>query len=152
MQCPECEIELPNGSKFCGQCGTKLELVCPNCKASNPTQFKFCLSCGGNLLKPTEATLPKDLSFDEKLAKIQKYLPGGMTQKIPSQRDRRERQRRHVTINEFYGQTEVNNLRMDKTAGMIPVIKADMVRDMSGFGSESATWENVWSNQSAMLV
>jgi class 3 adenylate cyclase/tetratricopeptide (TPR) repeat protein len=98
MKCSVCEIELPNGSKFCGQCGTKLEMVCPNCKAPNPPEFKFCLECGHNLQTPTQSALPKDLSFDEKLRKIQKYLPGGLTEKILSQRDRIEGERRHVTI------------------------------------------------------
>ncbi len=98
MKCPECETELPDGFKFCGQCGTKLEMVCPNCQAPNPPQFKFFLECGRNHTSPAETILPKDLSFDEKLAKIQKYLPGGLTEKILSQRARIEGERRHVTI------------------------------------------------------
>ncbi len=84
--------------KFCGECGTKLELVCPNCNASNPPHFKFCGECGHNLTSPEHSRPPKDLSFDEKLAKIQKYLPSGLTEKILSQRDRIEGERRHVTI------------------------------------------------------
>src|SRR5208337_1639011 len=98
MKCPECEIELPSGSKFCGQCGTKLEMVCPNCKAPNPPEFKFCGECGHSLTSPGHSRSPKDLSFDEKLAKIQKYLPSGLTEKILAQRDRIEGERRHVTI------------------------------------------------------
>ena len=98
MKCPECQIELPNGSVFCGECGAKLETVCPNCKAANPLHFKFCLKCGHNLTSPPKTPTPKDLSFDEKLAKIQKYLPSGLTEKILSQRDRIEGERRHVTI------------------------------------------------------
>ena len=43
-------------------------------------------------------TSPKDLSFDEKLAKIQKYLPKGLTEKILSQRDRIEGERKQVTV------------------------------------------------------
>jgi class 3 adenylate cyclase/tetratricopeptide (TPR) repeat protein len=41
---------------------------------------------------------PKDLSFDEKIAKIQRYLPEGLTEKILSQRDRIEGERRQVTV------------------------------------------------------
>ncbi len=98
MICQKCQFENPAGIKFCGECGTKLEAVCSNCKASNPPEFKFCGECGHNLTSPADTALPKNLSFDEKLAKIQKYLPGGLTEKILSQRDRIEGERRHVTI------------------------------------------------------
>ena len=45
-------------------------------------------------LKPSS----KEPSFDEKIAKIQKYLPGGITEKILSQRDRIEGERKQVTV------------------------------------------------------
>ncbi len=98
MKCPECQIELPNGSKFCKECGKKLELICPGCGKSIPPDSKFCLECGHNLSSPPAASLPKDLSFDEKLAKIQKYLPSGLIEKILSERDRIEGERRHITV------------------------------------------------------
>ena len=41
---------------------------------------------------------PKELSFDEKIAKIQKYLPPGITEKILSQRDKIEGEKRQVTV------------------------------------------------------
>ncbi len=98
MKCQKCQFENPAGIKFCGKCGTRLEAVCPNCNFANPSDFTFCGECGHNLISPA-ATIPsKDLSFDEKLAKIQKYLPSGLTEKILSQRDRIEGERRHVTI------------------------------------------------------
>ncbi|MDJ0831644.1 MAG: adenylate/guanylate cyclase domain-containing protein [Desulfobacterales bacterium] len=46
----------------------------------------------------TAKTPPKDLSFDEKLSKIQKYLPKGLTEKILSQKDRIEGERKLVTV------------------------------------------------------
>jgi len=49
MKCPECQTENPEGSKFCGECGAKLERTCPNCNFSNPPQFKFCGECGHKL-------------------------------------------------------------------------------------------------------
>jgi class 3 adenylate cyclase len=82
---------------FCGECGAKLEIICPECSFSNPLQFKFCGKCGYKLSLPSEA-LPKDLSFDEKLTKIQRYLPKGLTEKILSQRDRIEGERKQVTV------------------------------------------------------
>jgi hypothetical protein len=98
MKCPACEIELPDGAKFCNKCGRKLELICPGCGKSVPPDSNFCLECGHNLTSPAATAPPRNLSFDEKLSKIQKYLPGGLTEKILSQRDRIEGERRHVTI------------------------------------------------------
>ncbi len=98
MKCRKCRFENPAGMKFCGECGAELTLACPACSASNPPEFKFCGACGYNLSSPSDTARPKDLSFDEKLAKIQKYLPGGLTEKILSQRDRIEGERRLVTI------------------------------------------------------
>ena len=89
MKCPNCQAENREGIKFCEQCGAKLELECPNCKAKIPLDKKFCGDCGYNLSQPFAAP-PKDLSFDEKIAKIQKYLPSGLTEKILSQRDKIE--------------------------------------------------------------
>jgi class 3 adenylate cyclase/tetratricopeptide (TPR) repeat protein len=97
MKCPKCQFENPEGLKFCGECGTKLESVCPKCKSTNPAQFKFCGECGHNLTLPSEPA-PKELSFDEKLKKIQKYLPTGITEKILAQRDKIEGERKQVTV------------------------------------------------------
>jgi class 3 adenylate cyclase/predicted ATPase len=41
---------------------------------------------------------PKELSFDEKIDKIQRYLPKGLTEKILSQRDKIEGERKQVTV------------------------------------------------------
>jgi class 3 adenylate cyclase/predicted ATPase len=82
---------------FCGKCGDKLERICPECNFSNPPQFAFCGKCGHNLTTPSEPVV-KDLSFDEKLDKIQRYLPKGLTEKILAQRDRIEGERKQVTV------------------------------------------------------
>jgi class 3 adenylate cyclase/tetratricopeptide (TPR) repeat protein len=97
MQCPKCQFKNPIGIKFCGECGDKLERLCPSCNSSSPLNFKFCGECGHKLDVPAE-TSPKDLSFDEKLTKIQKYLPKGLTEKILAQRDRIEGERKQVTV------------------------------------------------------
>ena len=99
MRCPKCQFENPENSKFCGECGSSFEMetVCPNCGSKPPTIFKFCNECGYDLKKPKD-TLPKNLSFDEKLTKIQKYLPKGLTEKILSQKDRIEGERKQVTV------------------------------------------------------
>jgi class 3 adenylate cyclase len=97
MKCPKCQHENPEGAKFCVECGGKLEIICPKCGFSNSPSFKFCAECGHNLTLPSEPT-PKDLSFDEKLEKIQRYLPKGLTEKILSQRDKIEGERKQVTV------------------------------------------------------
>jgi hypothetical protein len=97
MKCPNCQFENPEGAKFCGDCGAKMESLCPKCKSPNPLQFKFCGECGHALSLPSNPA-PKELSFDEKLRKTQKYLPSGLTEKILSQRDKIEGKRKLVTV------------------------------------------------------
>src|SRR5210317_101485 len=97
MQCPKCQFENPENSNFCLECGQKLEQKCPQCEKMLPAGAKFCNDCGHNLKeKPTIRA--KELSFDEKLTKIQKYLPKGLTDKILSQRDRIEGERKQITV------------------------------------------------------
>lgn len=72
-------------------------LVCPKCLSENLPSDKFCGDCGHDLTKPSEL-LRKELSFDEKLDKIQRYLPKDLTQKILAQRDKIEGERKHVTV------------------------------------------------------
>ena len=72
-------------------------MKCPRCQHENPDGAKFCIECGHNLTLPSEPTL-EELSFDEKLDKIQRYLPRGLTEKILAQRDKIEGERRQVTV------------------------------------------------------
>jgi class 3 adenylate cyclase/tetratricopeptide (TPR) repeat protein len=97
MECPKCQFENPENLKFCGECGAKLEKICPRCNSPNPQQFKFCGECGHDLTLPSKP-IPKELTFEEKLAKIQRYLPKDLTQKILSQRDKIEGERKQVTV------------------------------------------------------
>ena len=97
MKCPKCQAQNPEGMKFCVECGKKLEIICPKCGFSNSPIFKFCGECGHDLSLPSRP-VPKELSFDEKLAKIQRYLPKDLTQKILAQRDKIEGERKQVTV------------------------------------------------------
>jgi len=97
MRCPKCQFENPDDKKFCRECGSKLLLACPKCAAKILPIDKFCGECGQDLKKPEDAPL-KGLSFDEKLTKIQRYLPKGLSEKILSQRDRIEGERKQVTV------------------------------------------------------
>ena len=56
VTCPACGAINPKGSKFCRECGGKLELpavekpmFCSACGAANPPGTKFCSTCGNRL-------------------------------------------------------------------------------------------------------
>ncbi len=46
--CSKCNAHVPEGSKFCLQCGEKMNvaLFCGNCGKKLPENAKFCLECG----------------------------------------------------------------------------------------------------------
>jgi len=98
MKCPKCQFENREEVNFCEECGAKLELVCPNCGVGIPIGRKFCGKCGHDIAasSPTQAP-PVELSFEEKLENIQRYLPGGLTEKILAQRGKIEGERKQVT-------------------------------------------------------
>ncbi|MBU4427018.1 MAG: AAA family ATPase, partial [Proteobacteria bacterium] len=73
-------------------------MKCPKCQHENPDDAKFCNECAHNLAIPSPEAPPKELSFDEKIDKIQRYLPKGLTEKILSQRDRIEGEKKQVTV------------------------------------------------------
>jgi len=77
MKCPKCQFENREEAKFCEQCGTRLACKCPDCGAEVSLTARFCAECG-HALRVSSEQLPKDLSFEEKLEKIQCYLPGGL--------------------------------------------------------------------------
>jgi class 3 adenylate cyclase/tetratricopeptide (TPR) repeat protein len=89
MECPDCSFDNPEGMKFCGNCGAPLCNICPSCSSSNPVQFKFCGNCGIPLTPPQA---PGDL------ARIQKYIPSYLAEKIRQSKGRIEGERRNVTV------------------------------------------------------
>jgi len=97
MKCPNCQTDNPENKKFCRECGADLVYPCPQCGAEILPADKFCGDCRYDLRKPEKAPT-RDLSFDEKIDKIQRYLPKGLTEKILSQRDKIEGERKQVTV------------------------------------------------------
>ena len=96
MQCPKCGFENPD-AKNSATNADKTHRRLSNVPREQQPGSKFCGDCGHDLTQPSPA-IPKELSFDEKIAKIQKYLPSGITEKILSQRDRIEGEKRQVTV------------------------------------------------------
>ena len=72
-------------------------MQCSICQVGNPEGARFCNQCGTFLSKTNHAELPPQ-SFDEVLARVQRYLPQGLTKKILSQRNIIEGERRQVTV------------------------------------------------------
>jgi class 3 adenylate cyclase/tetratricopeptide (TPR) repeat protein len=98
MKCPKCRFENPDQAKFCMGCGQPIELHCPACGTTNPAIGRFCLECGHELTAPPAPAPPVELSFEEKLENIQRYLPDGLTEKILAQRGKIEGERKQVTV------------------------------------------------------
>lgn len=70
---------------------------CPKCQFENLEGAKFCSNCGHDLIVTSKA--PRQvLSYDEKLKKLQTYLPKGLTEKILSQRHKIEGEKKLVTV------------------------------------------------------
>ena len=74
MRCPQCSHDNPDGVKFCGECGTRIEGLCPNCGTSNPPPNKFCHQCGQALAPP--------LMPAARFTSPQSYTPPHLVEKI----------------------------------------------------------------------
>lgn len=89
-KCPKCQHENPTDAKFCMECGAKMEAVCPQCGAILPSEAKFCMECGTRL---TGESKP-----DDKLTKLQSFMPKGLVDKILSTKGQIEGERKIVTV------------------------------------------------------
>jgi class 3 adenylate cyclase len=58
LQCPGCGVEVPEGSKFCGKCGSALPRSCPTCGHAVPLEDSFCSECGTSLVARSIASAP----------------------------------------------------------------------------------------------
>ena len=97
---------------------------------------KFCGECGHPLSAPSKPT-PKDLTFDEKIAKIQKYLPGNLTEKILSQRERIEGERKQVTVlfTDMAGYTSMSEkLDPEEAFGLMEQVYEILIRTVNEYG------------------
>jgi predicted ATPase/class 3 adenylate cyclase len=93
MKCPKCQSENPEGVKFCGECGNKLEIRCSKCNAANPPQFKFCGECG-QAFTQAETLSPVNYNYNHP----QSYTPKHLADKILTSRSTIEGERKLVTV------------------------------------------------------
>ena len=100
MKCSECNFENSAEAIFCGNCGSKIERLCPECKFPNPVIYNFCNKCGRSLTTDQQSRGPIVETFcdDDNLAKIKKYLPKGIAEKILAQKGRIDGERKQVTV------------------------------------------------------
>ncbi len=96
MKCANCEFENSEGAKFCLECGSEFRIKCPSCGKELPQSAKFCDECGTKLAE--SKTRIETASLEDKIDKIQRYLPKGLTEKILAQKDRIEGERKQVTV------------------------------------------------------
>src|SRR5262245_5707981 len=99
MKCPSCSHENPPGQKFCGECGTRLEVVCTACQTRNPLGQKFCGECGGPLggtrpPGPAESASARP----DRFASPEVYTPKHLAEKILTSRGALEGERKIVTV------------------------------------------------------
>jgi len=116
MECPQCKHANPSGTKFCGECGTRLQALCTACKAVNPPGNKFCGECGQPLGSgaPAPTTAPAAASEPPpppapvaaeipaappaRFASPETYTPKHLAEKILTSRSAIEGERKIVTV------------------------------------------------------
>ncbi|MBR1935389.1 MAG: zinc ribbon domain-containing protein [Muribaculaceae bacterium] len=70
IECPECGNHLPLDSKFCNQCGTRIEATvsnqsCPHCGNMIPRGSTFCPQCGKQVNEPSRRVGQSHVITDE---------------------------------------------------------------------------------------
>src|SRR3989454_5856526 len=102
MECPQCRHVNPPETKFCGECGTRLQSLCPACQAVNPPTNKFCSECGqrltGGAPAPPAAVAGAPVVPPARFASPEAYTPKHLAEKILTSRSAIEGERKIVTV------------------------------------------------------
>ena len=89
MNCTSCSHPNPDDSRFCEECGAKLERACASCGAGNSGGAKFCRQCGESLAaKATSGNGGPD----------RPYTPKHLADKILQSKSALEGERKQVTV------------------------------------------------------
>src|SRR5262249_55377302 len=111
MECSQCRHVNPPGTKFCGECGTRLQTLCPACRTANPPTNKFCSECGQRLTgaaaapaatapaSPVAAATPvAPAATSARFASPEAYTPRHLAEKILTSKGAIEGERKVVTV------------------------------------------------------
>src|SRR2546425_3031331 len=100
MECPQCRHANPPETKFCGECGTRLQSRCPACQSVNPPTNKFCSECGQRLAgaAPALAAAAAPVAPPARFASPEAYTPKHLAEKILTSKGVMEGERKRVTV------------------------------------------------------
>ena len=90
MHCPRCHGENSDASRFCTQCGARLQRPCGSCGADLVEGVRFCGQCG----LAVDAPQPVQPRF----ASPEAYTPRHLAEKILTARSAIEGERKQVTV------------------------------------------------------
>jgi len=105
--CSACQHANEDDARFCEQCGQPLAMRCPACGTPAKPGARFCRQCGKNLGQSAEPSYApavpppspaRMLALDDKLDRLQRYLPSRLSEKILASRGRLEGERKLVTV------------------------------------------------------
>jgi class 3 adenylate cyclase len=88
MKCSRCQAENEPGSRFCEDCGVRLEVACPTCGTPVLQGKKFCRSCGTALTNEPVG----------RFGSAKSYTPKHLAERILSSRSALEGERKQVTV------------------------------------------------------
>lgn len=76
LSCDECSVMLPNGAKFCLECGTKVlpKGVCLECNAKLPEKARFCPECGAPAGKASSKPAEPEVDTEALRAELTSWL------------------------------------------------------------------------------
>src|SRR5262245_56108660 len=101
MECPGCQHSNPPDSKFCGECGTRLQPLHAASRIANPPTNTFCRECGQRLVGvPLSAAEPAMAAkaSPTRLAAPESYTPKHLAEKILTSKSAIEGERKLVTV------------------------------------------------------
>jgi len=98
MECIRCRHVNPPETKFCGECGTRLQSVCSACRAVNPPTNKFCSECGQPLTGVAPAPAAAPVAPSVRFASPEAYTPKHLAEKILTSKSAIEGERKIVTV------------------------------------------------------